>query len=101
MLFAPCETTELLMARREKPNDEKVSPQERRRRAAQTNGVERRGWTKAEWCYRRHYSESYFYKLKREGRAPREDADGLITLESEKEWEAARAAEQQKPPTAA
>jgi hypothetical protein len=68
---------------REKKKPDEPTPQALRRQAAAH--LPRAGWTRSEWCARYGYSESYFYQLRKEGRAPDETL-GRITAESDAKW---------------
>ena len=49
-----------------------------------------------EWCHRRGYSRATFYRLRKQGKAPRvigKDKAQRITVKADAEWEAAREAE--------
>jgi hypothetical protein len=65
---------------------------------------ERASFTLTEWCARHSMSESQYFKLKRQGRAPRVmqtgDVGQRISREADRDWVAARereAAEKQNP----
>ena len=62
--------------------------------------VQRLSWTVAEWCAAHGISRSYYEKMQREGRGPRELRDGKIvriTPAADAEWTAAREGNQPKP----
>jgi hypothetical protein len=62
--------------------------------------VGRSSFTKAEFCQRNAISIALFYKLRKQGRGPREML-GRITADAEKDWQREREAEaaQAKPPS--
>jgi hypothetical protein len=59
--------------------------------------VEPRAWTIDEWCAAYRYSRSFYEKMKREGRGPREFREGRtsrITPQADAEWRAERESKQ-------
>ena len=60
--------------------------------------VERASFLIPEWCARRRFSESMFYKERKAGRTPKETRNGkliTITSEADAEWVKEREAESQ------
>jgi hypothetical protein len=54
--------------------------------------IEVQAFPPKEFCFRNSMSPAYFYKLKREGRGPRQMQNGNITADAEKDWQAAEEA---------
>lgn len=54
--------------------------------------VARSAFTKTEFCARNSMSRSFFYKIRKQGRGPREML-GRITADAEKDWQREREAE--------
>jgi hypothetical protein len=76
---------------------EKSKPEAKRRRerkakveALINDGViERTGFSIPEWCAKNGYSESFYYKIRKQGLGPRELRVGkkvTITKEADEEW---------------
>ncbi|MBO4222008.1 hypothetical protein [Bradyrhizobium neotropicale] len=62
---------------------------------ARPQPVERRALTIAEFCRAYHISQDHYFKLRRQGKGPREMLLGtkkLITLKAAEQWEAEREA---------
>ena len=62
--------------------------------------IGRSSFTKSEFCQRNAISIAFFYKLRRQGKGPREML-GRITADAEKDWQREREAEaaQARPPS--
>jgi hypothetical protein len=54
--------------------------------------ISRSAFTKSEFCRRNGISKSFFYKIRKQGRGPREML-GRITAEAERDWQHEREAE--------